>query len=78
MCRHGADYVGTSTPERVLLLTGPPLTWSAAAAEGTHTADPVRLVPPEVEFPVAATLAVIVSFGVGALLVRIPGVSRIV
>jgi hypothetical protein len=34
--------------------------------------------PPEVEFPVAATLAVIVSFGVGALLVRIPGVSRIV
>jgi hypothetical protein len=30
------------------------------------------------EFPVAATLAVIVSFGVGALLVRIPGVARIV
>jgi hypothetical protein len=34
--------------------------------------------PPEVEFPVAATLAVIVSFGVGAFLVRLPGVSRIV
>ncbi|HEX6576864.1 MAG TPA: acyltransferase [Jiangellaceae bacterium] len=34
--------------------------------------------PPEVEFVVAAALAVIVSFGIGALLVRLPGVSRIV
>jgi hypothetical protein len=34
--------------------------------------------PPEVEFPVAATLAVIVSFGVGSLLAQLPGVSRIV
>jgi len=34
--------------------------------------------PPEIEFPAAAALAVIVSFGIGALLVRIPGVSRIV
>jgi hypothetical protein len=34
--------------------------------------------PPEVEFFVATTLAVAGSFGVAALLVRIPGVSRIV
>ena len=34
--------------------------------------------PPEVEFPAAAALAVIGSFGIGALLVRLPGVSRFV
>jgi fucose 4-O-acetylase-like acetyltransferase len=34
--------------------------------------------PPEVEFPVAAALAVIGSFGIGALLVRLPRVSRFV
>lgn len=39
-----------------------------------------RLVPwpPELEYPIAAALAVIGSFAVGALVVRIPGVSRIV
>lgn len=34
--------------------------------------------PPEMEWAAAAGLAVIGSFGVGALLVRVPGVSRIV
>ena len=34
--------------------------------------------PPEVEFPAAASLAVVVSFGIGALLARLPGVSRII
>ncbi len=34
--------------------------------------------PPEVEFPMAAALAVIGSFGIGALLVRLPRVSRFV
>jgi glucans biosynthesis protein C len=34
--------------------------------------------PPEVEFPTAASLAVVVSFGIGALLARLPGVSRII
>jgi len=33
--------------------------------------------PPEVEYLAAAALAVIGSFGIGALLVRLPGVSRI-
>jgi hypothetical protein len=39
-----------------------------------------RLVPwpAEIEHPVAAALAVIGSFAVGALVVRVPGVSRIV
>lgn len=39
-----------------------------------------RLVPwpPEIEYPIAAALAVIGSFAVGALIVRIPGVARIV
>lgn len=34
--------------------------------------------PPEVEWTAAATLAVVGSFGVGALLIRVPGISRIV
>lgn len=34
--------------------------------------------PPEIEYPIAAALAVIGSFAVGALIVRIPGVARIV
>jgi surface polysaccharide O-acyltransferase-like enzyme len=34
--------------------------------------------PPEVEYPAAATLAVVGSFAVGTLLVRIPAVARIV
>ena len=34
--------------------------------------------PPEVEYPAAATVAVVGSFGVGTLLVRIPGVARLV
>lgn len=34
--------------------------------------------PPEVEYLTAAALAVVGSFGVGALLVRLPGVSRVV
>ena len=34
--------------------------------------------PPEIEYPLAAILAVIGSFAVGALVIRIPGVSRIV
>ncbi|HEX5188673.1 MAG TPA: acyltransferase [Streptosporangiaceae bacterium] len=39
-----------------------------------------RLVPwpPEIEYPIAAALAVIGSFAVGALIIRIPGVARIV
>ncbi len=34
--------------------------------------------PPEVELLTAAALAVVGSFGIGALLVRIPGLSRFV
>jgi glucan biosynthesis protein C len=33
--------------------------------------------PPEIEYVAAASLAVVGSFGIGALLVRLPGVSRI-
>jgi len=34
--------------------------------------------PPEVEWLVVAVLGVLVSFGVGALVARIPGVRRFV
>jgi peptidoglycan/LPS O-acetylase OafA/YrhL len=33
--------------------------------------------PPEVEFVAVAGLAVVVSFGLAALLVRLPGLSRV-
>jgi hypothetical protein len=34
--------------------------------------------PPELEYLCAATLAVAASFGIGAVLVRTPGVARVV
>lgn len=45
---------------------------------GAVLATRVIVAPPEVEWVAAATLGVMGSFGVGALLVRVPGLSRIV